>query len=57
MEDDAYPQRQRLLAALAAAQAIDAAAVAAQAIERGLSGPAIGAAVSEARVNAIASAI
>ncbi len=57
MEDDAYPQRPRLLAALAAAQAIDAAAVAARAVERGLNGPAIGAAVSEARVNAIASAI
>jgi tRNA nucleotidyltransferase (CCA-adding enzyme) len=57
MENDAYPQRPRLLAALAAAQAIDAASIAAQAVERGLSGPAIGAAVSEARVHAIAAAI
>jgi len=57
MEDDAYPPRPRLLAALAAAQAIDAAAIAASAVERGLSGPAIGAAVSEARVNAIATVI
>jgi len=57
MEDDAYPQRPRLLAALAAAQAIDAAAIAARAVERGLNGPAIGAAVNEARVKAIAEAI
>jgi tRNA nucleotidyltransferase (CCA-adding enzyme) len=57
MEDDPYPQRVRLLSALAAAQAIDAAAIAASAIERGLSGSAIGSAVSEARVNAIAAAI
>jgi hypothetical protein len=45
------------MAALAAAQAIDAAGIAARAVERGLNGPAIGAAVSEARVNAIATAI
>ena len=57
MEDDAYPQRPRLLSALAAAQAIDAASIAAQAVERGLSGPAIGAAVAQARVGAIAAAI
>jgi tRNA nucleotidyltransferase (CCA-adding enzyme) len=57
MEDDPYPQRPRLMSALAAAQAIDAAGIAASAVERGLNGPAIGAAVSEARVNAIASAI
>jgi len=56
-EDDPYPQRPRLLAALAAAQAIDAAAIAAAAVERGLSGPAIGAAVSEARIGAIAAVI
>jgi tRNA nucleotidyltransferase (CCA-adding enzyme) len=57
MEEDAYPQRPRLLSALAAAQAIDAAAIAARAVERGLDGPAIGAAVNEARANAIAAAI
>lgn len=57
MEDDAYPQRPRLLSALAAAQAIDAASTAAQAVERGLSGPAIGAAVAQARVAAIAAVI
>jgi len=57
MEDDAYPQRPRLLSALAAAQAIDAASTAAQAVERGLSGPAIGAAVAQARVGAIAAVI
>ena len=54
MEDDPYPQRPRLLSALAAAQAIDASEIAARAVERGLSGPAIGAAVNEARANAIA---
>jgi len=57
MEDDPYPQRPRLLAALAAAQAIDAAAIAASAVERGLNGPAIGAAVNEARANAIAAVL
>jgi len=57
MENDAYPQRPRLMAALAAAQAIDAAAVAAQAVERGLSGPEIGAAVAQARAGAIAAVI
>jgi tRNA nucleotidyltransferase (CCA-adding enzyme) len=57
MENDPYPQRPRLMAALAAAQAIDAAAIAAQAVERGSSGPAIGAAVNEARANAIAAVI
>jgi len=57
MENDAYPQRPRLLSALAAAQAIDAAAIAARAVERGLDGPAIGAAVNEARAHAIAAVI
>ena len=57
MEDDPYPQRPRLLTALAAPQAIDAAAIAARAVERGLNGPAIGAAVNEARANAIAAVI
>lgn len=57
MEDDPYPQRPRLMSALAAAQAIDAAGIAARAVERGLNGPAIGAAVNEARANAIAAVI
>ena len=48
-----YPQRQRVLAAQAAAQALDTAAVAADAAARGLSGPAIGAAVHDARVAAV----
>ena len=48
-----YPQRQRLLAAQAAAQGLDTAAVAAEAVARGLSGPAIGAAVHDARVAAV----
>ncbi|MFO1271809.1 MAG: multifunctional CCA addition/repair protein [Rubrivivax sp.] len=51
-----YPQRARLLAAFAAAQAVDGAAVTAAAIDKGLEGPAIGAALHEARVRAVAAA-
>ena len=53
LSDTPYPQRQRLLAAQAAALAVDTAEVAAAAAERGLAGPAIGAAVHEARVGAV----
>ena len=49
-----YPQRERLLRALAQAGAIDSAGVAAQAAARGLRGPAIGEAVHAARVEAVA---
>ena len=48
-----YPQRQRLLGAQAAALGLDTAAVAADAAARGLSGPAVGAAVHDARVAAV----
>ncbi len=54
LEARPYPQRARLAAALAAAQAIDSAAVAAAAAARGAKGPAIGAAVHDARVAAVA---
>jgi tRNA nucleotidyltransferase (CCA-adding enzyme) len=53
LSDTPYPQRQRLLAAQAAALAVDTAEVAAAAAARGLAGPAIGAAVHEARVGAV----
>ncbi len=52
--DNAYPQRPRLLAALAAARAVDTTTLAATAAARGLAGPAIGQAISAARVAAVA---
>jgi tRNA nucleotidyltransferase (CCA-adding enzyme) len=54
LEARPYPQRARLAAALAAAQAIDGAEVAAAAATRGAKGPAIGAARHDARVAAVA---
>ena len=48
-----YPQRPHLAAALQRVQAVDASAAAAQAIERGISGPAIGEAVRSAREQAL----
>lgn len=53
-QDEPYPQRPRLLQALAAAQGIAATEVANAAIGRGARGPAIGRAVHEARVRAVA---
>jgi len=53
LSDAPYPQRQRLLAAHAVALGVQTADVAAEATTRGLVGPAIGAAVHEARVRAI----
>lgn len=57
LEADPYPQRQQLLAALAAARAIDATAIAAQAREQGLAGEAIGARIREHRVLAVKAAL
>ncbi len=54
LEDSAYPQRPRLLRALELARTVDTAAVAAQAAERGATGPAIGAAIQGARQAALA---
>jgi tRNA nucleotidyltransferase (CCA-adding enzyme) len=51
--DEAYPQRPRLLAALAAARSVDSAAVAAEAAARGLTGPAVGEALHAARLAAV----
>ena len=55
-EDAPYPQRARLAAALRVARAVDATAAAAQALERGATGPAIGEAVRRAREQALAAA-
>ena len=49
-----YPQRERLARALRLACGIDSAAVVAQAAARGLSGAAVGEAIHEARVQAVA---
>jgi tRNA nucleotidyltransferase (CCA-adding enzyme) len=52
-EDDDYPQRRRLLAVLEAARGCDTAAVSADALARGWTGPRIGQAITEARVAAV----
>ena len=49
----AYPQRPRLLRALGVVAAVDAAAIASAALERGSSGPAIGEAIRAARLEAL----
>ncbi|MFM2035990.1 MAG: hypothetical protein RL459_1255 [Pseudomonadota bacterium] len=53
-ENAAYPQRERLSAALAAAQSVATDVVAQQAVANGASGSQIGAAVHAARVEAVA---
>ena len=53
LNEQAYPQRQRLLAALSAAQSVMTAEVAAAAEAQGLSGAAIGQAVQTARTQAL----
>ena len=55
--DAAYPQRPRLAAALRSVLAVDVSAAAARAMERGVSGPAIGEAVRSAREHALAEAL
>ncbi|MGP1630670.1 MAG: multifunctional CCA addition/repair protein [Giesbergeria sp.] len=56
LEESAYPQRTRLLSALAAARAVDTAPVAAEAAARGLKGVQVGEQIHAARVRAIATA-
>ena len=56
-EERPYPQRARLAQALQVAQQVDARAASAQAIERGLQGPAIADAIRRARVQALAIAL
>jgi tRNA nucleotidyltransferase (CCA-adding enzyme) len=53
-DQDSYPQGARLLAALAAAQAVDSAAIAQEAMAVGAKGPAVGKALAKARQVAIA---
>ena len=57
LEDRPYAPAARLPPLLVAALAVDTAAVAADAIARGLKGPAIGDAVQSARVRAVATAL
>ena len=57
LQDQPYPQRALLLAALARAQAVNSAAVAAEAAARGLRGPAVGQAIHSARVLALQSGL
>jgi tRNA nucleotidyltransferase (CCA-adding enzyme) len=54
LQGEPYPQRDRLSRALAAALAVDTAAIARRAVERGQQGPAIGHAIHAARVEAVA---
>ncbi|HWH83977.1 MAG TPA: multifunctional CCA addition/repair protein [Burkholderiaceae bacterium] len=54
--DAVYAPRERLRRALDRARAVDSAAVAAAAAARGLSGPAVGQAIHDARVQAVAAA-
>jgi tRNA nucleotidyltransferase (CCA-adding enzyme) len=56
-EQRPYPQRVRLATALEVAQKVDARAASAQAIERGMKGPAIADAIRRARVQALAVAL
>jgi tRNA nucleotidyltransferase (CCA-adding enzyme) len=56
LQEAPYPQRQRLLAALEAAQAVDTQAIAGLAQAAGLQGPAIGERIQQARVTAVATA-
>ncbi|WP_295857640.1 multifunctional CCA addition/repair protein [uncultured Xylophilus sp.] len=56
LQEEPYPQRPRLLAALAAAQAVDTAAVAQEAAGRGARGPQIGERIQGARVRALSAA-
>ena len=53
LENEPYPQRDRLLGALRAARQVDTAAVAAQAMELGRKGPAIADAIRRAREAAV----
>jgi len=57
LQEQPYPQRDRLLAALEAARAVDTAAIAAQAREDGLLGDRIGERIQQARAHAVASAL
>jgi tRNA nucleotidyltransferase (CCA-adding enzyme) len=53
LEEKPYPQRERLLAALAAAQAVPTHAIATQAQQEDMAGPRIGELIHKARVKAV----
>ena len=57
LTESPYPQRARLAQALACAQGVDSAAIAAQAAARGQRGPAVGEAIQHARVDAVAAGL
>ena len=57
LEESAYPQRGRLARALDLARSVDSTAIAGQAAARGLSGPAVGEAIHQAREKAVAAAL
>jgi tRNA nucleotidyltransferase (CCA-adding enzyme) len=57
LEEKAYPQRPRLLDALAAAQSVSTADIAAQAQQEGLKGPQVGERIQHARTEAVALAL
>ena len=57
LEDEAYPQRPRLLAALAAALGVPTAPIAEAALAAGAKGPEVGKRIHEARVQAVARAL
>jgi tRNA nucleotidyltransferase (CCA-adding enzyme) len=57
LHDSPYPQRPRLLAALAAAQSVATAAIAQQAAEAGAKGPQVGEKIHRARVAAVQQAL
>ncbi len=56
-EDEAYAQGPRLALLLQAAQSVDSAAVSAQALNEGLTGPSVGARIDAARLSAICAAL
>ncbi|WP_038217893.1 multifunctional CCA addition/repair protein [Xenophilus azovorans] len=56
LEAQPYPQRERLLAVLAAARGVDTGTVSRRAMERGARGPQVGAAIHATRVEAVAAA-
>jgi tRNA nucleotidyltransferase (CCA-adding enzyme) len=53
LQESPYPQRERLLAALAAAQSVATHEIAEQARREGLDGPRIGEKIHKARVQAV----
>ncbi|MGZ5270123.1 MAG: multifunctional CCA tRNA nucleotidyl transferase/2'3'-cyclic phosphodiesterase/2'nucleotidase/phosphatase, partial [Ramlibacter sp.] len=57
LEEQPYPQRARLRAALGAAMGVSTSEIARQAQERGLQGPRIGELIHDARVAAVARAL